>query len=616
MNDSISQALFQPKRTRWNWTPLSRLQPDPIHAMPWLTVLAHGVFIGALFGFAFATGARLATGRWYLAPFVFAGCYGFLGGFAWAAMFRAAWNRRAHLLQKAAAAGSVLPPATPLQGLRRLLPSIYYLLFFVAVLAVCVSLENLRGSLALRSYHQDLRARREPFAIEEILPPPLADDQNLAAIPLLRTLWNTPIGRDGIPIPDTNAQARAKSISTDDPSSSFRAFAAANGRKETGFMQGQRTDLPMRQAYYQTLKHWPQLPDSPPPTPAQSVLHALSRNDPQISEIRAAAVTLPAGRFPLRLDLPYYTMPLDHLSVLKGSVQVLALRASALLADGKPDEALADLKLAQRLADMVAGDPILISQLVRMSLETITLQPIWNGCVDHLWSPAELQSLRSMLHARQPIPWMATALRGERLYASAQLGRLSRYRFSLFASQEVSEILDSEINTMLRFTPRGWVYFNDVAQGRYLLALSESLTSARHHAELPPKGSLLERYVDVKSPFNILAALVAPGFDNAPHRTFENEAWRRLALVGLALEEFRHVEGKYPEQLSALVPRFLESLPSDPMDGESLRYAREASGDFRLYSVGPDHVDNHGTRPVKQSRSGNASIPPGDLVWR
>jgi len=616
MNDSISQALFQPVPGRWKLTPLSRFQPEPIQPISWTTVLAHGVFIGSLFGLAFTLGARVATSHWYLAPFLFAGSYSFLGGFAWAAMFRAAWNRRSRLLQHAAASGTTVPPPVPLTGLRRCLPPLYSLLFIVAMLAVFVSIENLRGSLALRAYHQDLRARQEPLDLGEILPPPLADDQNLAAIPLFRTLWNTPVGPDGVPIPDTNAQARAKSLSIDDPKSSYRAFAAEHGRKETGFMEGQRTDLLMRQAYYQSLTNWPQLPDSPPPTPGQTVLHALSRHDPQLAEIRAAASSHPTGRFPLRLDLPYYTMPLDHLSVLKGAVQVLSLRASALLAEGRPAEALADLNLAQQLANMLDGDPILISQLVRMSLETITLQPIWDGCVDHLWSPAELRSLRNLISSRQPIPSMALALRGERLYASAQFSRLARHRFSFFASPELSEVFENEINTILQFTPRGWIYFNDVAQGRYLLALCQSLTTARHHAEVPPKGTLLERYVRVKSPFHILAALVAPGFDNAPHRTFENEAWRRIALVGLALEECRLVDGQYPEKLSALVPRFLESLPSDPMDGESLRYSRDSSGDVRLYSVGPDHADNHGIRPEKRSRNASHPTQAGDLVWR
>jgi hypothetical protein len=74
-----------------------------------------------------------------------------------------------------------------------------------------------------------------------------------------------------------------------------------------------------------------------------------------------------------------------------------------------------------------------------------------------------------------------------------------------------------------------------------------------------------------------------------------------------ALERHRLANGGYPKALADLVPRFLPTVPLDPMDGQPLRYRLNADGSFTLYGVGPNHADDGGIMAAKTATQ--------DLDW-
>jgi hypothetical protein len=59
-----------------------------------------------------------------------------------------------------------------------------------------------------------------------------------------------------------------------------------------------------------------------------------------------------------------------------------------------------------------------------------------------------------------------------------------------------------------------------------------------------------------------------------------------VAELGVALRRFKLGHGAYPEDLSALVPDYLDHLPIDPYTGRPPAYARRGSG-FTLQATGP-----------------------------
>ena len=88
-----------------------------------------------------------------------------------------------------------------------------------------------------------------------------------------------------------------------------------------------------------------------------------------------------------------------------------------------------------------------------------------------------------------------------------------------------------------------------------------------------------------------------------------------LATVACALERFRLTHGEYPAQLDLTVPKFIERIPLDLINGELPKYRREADGTFVVYSVGWNETDEDGQPSM--TKSGNTVDPNrGDWVWR
>ena len=95
------------------------------------------------------------------------------------------------------------------------------------------------------------------------------------------------------------------------------------------------------------------------------------------------------------------------------------------------------------------------------------------------------------------------------------------------------------------------------------------------------------------------------------------EAIARLAVAGIALKRYalQH-EGDYPAALETLVPVYMESLPTDWMDGQPLRYKRTAENTFVLYSVGVNGVDDGGDPSPREGAENPQFFAEGrDVVW-
>ncbi len=412
---------------------------------------------------------------------------------------------------------------------------------------------------------------------------------------------------------------------------SFQAFAseqtraAANaGKRGEGDYEGKRhlvnwtygvaLDLGTWRDYYRSLEDWPK--PATPGTPAADVLVALSRNEADLKALRTAAAERPECRFPLRYE-EGHEMLLPPLAVVKRAASMLRLRAAALLAEQRTAEALEDVRLGFRMGDTIRDEPILISLLVRIAIYQLVLQPVWEGCRDGRWDDGQLAALQQILARYDPLVGVPRALTGERVMAGLTYEWMARQPERL-AGWWGPDGFEGEWGMLvyLRMTPRGWVRQNQVGHYRYLQALVDDLATARHHSQLPPSGARLEEVMKKNSPYTVLASMLAPAVDGVSVKAFEAESWRRLALTGLALERHRLAHGGYPESLAALVPRFLEAVPEDPMDGQPLRYSRQADGGFKLYSVGRDHEDQGGRRANRRARSSMDRGEPSDQVWR
>lgn len=641
MNDPLSRVLLGWGDSRWYRWPINALWPRPEQRMSLGLVMARGIRATLVWFAVAAVLIRLYQAWPSSESLLVLGLLGAMSSLLRGFMVQLAWNRRAAVLKLRVAAGGSATAATVRSGFERFVigPIAAFAILLLAY-AMWTAVENIRGDLALRGFHAQLKAKGVPVTIEDLVPPPVPDDRNLALAPLFKPLLdygrNTAPQQTGEPSTvwhDTNGLARIRgAFQIEDPKTTFatfdgdrrRADAKAKGVKSSdpgrneSWVNGARIDLETRQAYYRSLANWPR--SETPQTPGKDVLLALGGSDAVLAELRAAVAERPQCRFPLRYA-DGFEMLLPHLADLKRIASFLRLRSAALLAEGRTDEALADTLLGLRLSNLVANEPILISSLVRVAMDTLMLQPVWEGCQDHRWNDHQLAALQAALkdQGRDYLGEMRHALDGERVLSGVAYDALAARELKMLRAMSDSGSEDSTLAWFIWLAPHGWVRQNQLAHARYLRALVDDLAAAQSHADLPPEGQRLDEFIKRGSLplFTLIANLLAPAVDRASDRSHGMEANRRLALVGLALERHRLAAGNYPASLEALAPKFIDQVPNDPMIGAPLRYEPSPETGFRLYSVGLNHRDDGGVNPpAHQQGATDPRRAAADLVWQ
>jgi hypothetical protein len=490
----------------------------------------------------------------------------------------------------------------------------------VVILALFYAEEDWRGKHDWQKFKREWEAKGEKFDIAGVTPPPVPNDQNFALTPIVFTSYGSMLTRDGKVIPrkdrDTNFVDRLKmSVAYNDE------WPATNGNWQTAKM----SDLKFWQNYYRALaaktNGFPV--SSQPQTPAQNILLALSKYDSTIEELRQAS-QLTYSRFPLEYgEADPAEILLPHLSDLKRCSQVLQLRAIGELQNGESEKALDDVKLSLRLADSIHTEPFLISQLVRDAILYITLQPVYEGLVEHKWSDAQLAELDSELSKLDFLADYELSMRGER---AGDIGIIEYLRHAR-TSHKISDIFysirhnDYGITTgelvVFYFGPDGW---HDQTELKISQLIQRYISVANVDLQIlsPTSVSNADAAVNVKiehpTPFNPMERMLLPALGAAAKKFAYSQNSVNLARVAIALERYRLAHGEYPETLNALAPQFIEKLPHDIINGEPLHYRRTNDGQFILYSVGWNETDDGGL--VVQTKTGGIDYTNGDWVWQ
>jgi hypothetical protein len=84
----------------------------------------------------------------------------------------------------------------------------------------------------------------------------------------------------------------------------------------------------------------------------------------------------------------------------------------------------------------------------------------------------------------------------------------------------------------------------------------------------------------------------------------ETHAFQRVTMTALALRLYRKENGRCPENLQQLVPKYLPSVLIDPYDGKPLRYRKLQKG-FKVWSVGGNCKDDGGVKVRDWQRKGD-----------
>jgi hypothetical protein len=315
-----------------------------------------------------------------------------------------------------------------------------------------------------------------------------------------------------------------------------------------------------------------------------------------------------------------------HLSKMRAMARLLATHAKVSAAKGDYDEAVADIIAGLQLADALAEEPMLLSQLVRIAITGIVWEEarglLQNAAI--LSSQPLLDALIDQAGVGANRPAFANAILGdavtglhffERLrngdeaalqefFLGEDLGRWlgsgmqdRKYDPNRFGLRPAKRFVQTKFYTS--WVARPWINKEE-------RIYSDGMKELSSIAGLPYYEALqaLDRNEPVAS-YTLITRVAMSAIPSSFRALARSEAQLDLMRIGLTLERFRAEEGAYPDTLSAIASRLGGEVPVDPFTGSSYGYSHDGRT-FTLYSVGMNGQDDGARHDYAN----------GDIVWR
>jgi hypothetical protein len=492
----------------------------------------------------------------------------------------------------------------------------------ITLVALFYAVENFRGKRAWDRSKRTLEAQGEKLDLLSLAPPPVPDDRNLAMAPLLKPLFMfTQTATGPVRWIDSNGYAHVQSIQREEP-----VRGRTNKLALGSFNKGTFADLEACRQFYIGNTNYPQPTASG--SPAQDILVALGKFDADLRELQTAATTRSECRFPVDYghDMPAAIL-LPHLAPLKSVALVLQLRAIAHLEQRQIPEAWADLQLGLTLADAFRREPILVSYLVHVSILTMHLQVLHEGLFRHAWTETQLTELEKRLASTDLLAAGKHAFRGERAIGLGSIDYIRRHAWGTDVVAWFGDQSDERrgmINAFLWLMPRGWFYQNMTTMASFYqdYSLPALDVQARRVLLEPSEPSEKRLKQSENSPYAFLAMMLCPTLSNARTRIAQMQTYVDAACLACALERYRLAQGRLPDTLEGLTPRFIETLPHDVVTGKPLHYRASPDGSYLIYSVGWNQTDDGGENSYSVKTTGlkdtgqDEDTGQDDWTWR
>jgi hypothetical protein len=345
---------------------------------------------------------------------------------------------------------------------------------------------------------------------------------------------------------------------------------------------------------------------------------AINQRQPQMD---AACAAILAGPVEFNLDASAGNyMLLRYLALLIDLTQTLDDRAMLALHDGNRDEAWTNLMAATRLITAWNPEPAKISHQTRFDNAKLVFAATWQVLQTNGWTDDQLARLQ---HEWETADFLSSL---PEIPAFRRASDLTALEKALPPQAPVGAVYDDEERMLLEYR---------ACEMDYRLAVQAATwAQMQPFADATNDQFFLPQYY-YRGPFGMvlnerrmregLRMRLEGPTPSLLGQAAEAETERRIMVTALALERYETKYGRYPETLQGLTPEFLKTVPLDFMNGQPLHYQVADDGNFLLYSVGLDGVDNGGKIPVaptqeeKYARLSNPDtsppVPESDIVW-
>ena len=450
------------------------------------------------------------------------------------------------------------------------------------------TVELVRGKWAWNNYGAEVEARGESLDIAALIPPPVPDEENFAMIPLFRDTLHFKRPLDA-----------SKQLDLGPHFKSLKSVEKPEAKSRLSWQKGERTDLSDWQRYYRSEGNPESEEKIPtalnPQSPAEDVLLALTLRKDGLDKLQEGSLRR-HSRFPIDYEANFAAL-LPHLYLLKQASLTLRYRALAHLAAGNSELAFQDTILGVYLRDTIKSEPFLISHLVRYSINSIMIQPVWEGIADGKWNENQLKVFQEVFEGYNWLADFKQTMRGERAFSILTLDMIadSSETYAHFLGYEtLAQYKESPLSHFL--FPRGWIYQNKLNICRWEdRSLSDIVNEKNMTLDMEQVTSLDIENGNLKSsPYHFFARMMVPALSQATLQLAQAQTVSDRAAIACAIERYRLATGSLPKTLDQLVPIYIETLPHDVINGEPLIYRQEGNRRYLLYSVGSDQSDDGG----------------------
>jgi hypothetical protein len=336
----------------------------------------------------------------------------------------------------------------------------------------------------------------------------------------------------------------------------------------------------------------------------------LARHAGLLDTIRRAA-DMPACRFPRDWTRPSIDMLLAEVQSCRSEARLLALAARHEAAAGKPAAALADAVRLGRIGRQVGSEPILISHLVGIALDTTALTVVAEILPTLSAADAPLLDDPALRDLVASTPSLVRAINGEEAFGLSTFANFADGREGIDDMGQLSgdpnvAILPQEEPFSLLTEPlsavwRAFILPADIASYRrrfqgYRQLVTGAVDQSRTWPQMQKQIDGIEAEIRRTGPDGFLSRLIAPATDAVLRSQCNSVARHRAAEVLLAATRERLASGSLPESIDSLVPARLPSVPRDPFTTDTPLHLKATPEEVLVWSVGPDGKDDGGPR--------------------
>jgi hypothetical protein len=215
------------------------------------------------------------------------------------------------------------------------------------------------------------------------------------------------------------------------------------------------------------------------------------------------------------------------------------------------------------------------------------------------------------------------SMRGERALNVSGLDYLRRQGFKANASGYGFMGDDGSAQKMehsLNLVPSGMLYQNMLTIARMHQDFTLAAVDEQSHRVFPVISKAADDAVETLHkgfyPYSVFASMLFPAFSKTSMKSGRMQTYVDAARVACGLERYRMANGRLPDTLDTLAPRFVEKIPNDVIDGKPLRYRTTADGGYVMYSVGWNKTDDGGELVWTKGKNPSIDATKGDWVWR